>query len=360
MPLRVRAFLPYPVNRVPGQRFRIEQWAPLLLREDVQVTFSPFLSPRAMDVLYQRGHTLLKITETLGGYGRRFRESRQVDTFDVAFVYREAAPLAPAVLERQILGSMPMVLDFDDAIYLPPAHPGNPWVAWLKDTDKTDMLCQLARHVTVGNETLARHARSRSRAVTVLPTTIDTDIYVPSERVAHPRPVVGWSGSLTTLPYLAGLHETLLALRGRVDFELRVIGGEISLPGLDVKCRPWRAETEVRDLQDLDVGLMPLPDDPWTQGKCGLKALQYMALGIPAVVSPVGVNAEIVGNGVDGFHASTPGEWVSHLARLIGDAALRARLGAEARRTVEARYSARGQAPRLAEVFREAAGKRPG
>jgi glycosyltransferase involved in cell wall biosynthesis len=310
-----------------------------------------------MDVLYQRGHTLLKITETLRGCVRRFRESRRVDSLDVAFVFREATLLTPAVLERLILGSLPMVLDFDDAIYLPPAHPVNPWVAWLKDADKTDTLCQWARHVTVGNETLARHARPLSRAVTVLPTTIDTDSYVPSNRVANPRPVVGWSGSLTTLPYLARLHDTLLALRGRVDFELRVIGGDVRMPGLDVKCQPWQAETEVRDLQGLDVGLMPLPDDPWTRGKCGLKALQYMALGIPAVVSPVGVNAEIVSNGVDGFHASTPGEWVSHLSRLIGDPALRARVGVEARRTVETRYSARVHAPRLAAVLRKAAGK---
>jgi glycosyltransferase involved in cell wall biosynthesis len=357
VPLQVRAFLPYPVNRVPGQRFRIEQWAPLLLREDVQVAFSPFLSPRGMDVLYQRGHTLLKIIEILRGCIRRFREARRVGSIDVAFVFREATLMAPAVLERRILGPVPMVLDFDDAIYLPPAHSANPLVARLKDAGKTDTLCRWARHVTVGNETLARHARRLSRAVTVLPTTIDTGSYVPSDRAAHPRPVVGWSGSLTTLPYLADLHDTLLSLRSRVDFELRVIGGEVRMPGLDVKCQPWRAETEVSDLQELDVGLMPLPDDPWTRGKCGLKALQYMALGIPAVVSPVGVNAEIVTNGVDGFHASTSDEWVGHLARLIGGPALRARLGAEARRTVETRFSAHVHAPRLAAVLREAAGK---
>jgi glycosyltransferase involved in cell wall biosynthesis len=358
VPLRVLALLPYPVARVPGQRFRIEQWAPLLSREDVHVTFSPFLSQRAMDLLYRKGNTLLKIAATIRGYVKRFKEAHRVDSYDLAFVFREAALLAPAVVDRRILGGLPWVLDFDDAIYLRSANEPSRWVGWLKDTGKTDALCRVARHVTVGNETLAKHARPISRAVTVVPTTIDTDAYVPEERrTANLRPVVGWSGSLTTLPYLIGMHETLLALRREVDFELRVIGGEADLPGLDVTCLPWRAETEVEDLRPLDIGLMPLPDDSWTKGKCGLKALQYMALGIPPVVSPVGVNTEIVRDGVDGFHASTPAEWVGHLTRLIAGPALRRQLGAEARRTVEARYSARLHAPRLARVLREAAGR---
>lgn len=357
MSLRVLTLLPYPVGRVPGQRFRIEQWAPRMAGEDVEVTFSPFLSPRGMDVLYRRGHTLTKLGETLRGYRHRLREARRFGSYDVAFVFRETALLAPTAIERLILRRVPWVLDFDDAIYLRPANEPSRWVSWLKNSGKTDALCRRARHVTVGNETLANHARSIAKAVTVVPTTIDTDGYVPRTRAANPRPVIGWSGSLTTLPYLAGLHDTLLELRRRVDFELRVIGGEVHLAGLDVTCLPWRFETEVEDLRPLDIGLMPLPNDPWARGKCGLKALQYMALGIPPVVSPVGVNAEIVRHGVDGLHASTPAEWVDQLSRLVRDAALRRRLGAEARRTVEERYSARVHAPRLARVLREAAGR---
>jgi glycosyltransferase involved in cell wall biosynthesis len=357
MPLSVLALLPYPLARVPGQRFRIEQWAPLLGREDVRVTFSPFLSDRAMDVLYRPGHTLLKITETLRGYRRRIRETRQLEAHDVAFVFREAALLAPAVLERPLFRRVPSVLDFDDAIYLPPANAPTRSISWLKDGSKTDALCRLARHVTVGNRFLGEHASAVSRAVTVLPTTIDTDAYIPRERKPNPRPVVGWSGSLTTLPYLEGMRETLLELRRRVDFELRVIGGTVVLPGVDVTCIPWRAETEAEDLRPLDVGLMPLPDDPWTRGKCGLKALQYMGLGIPPVVSPVGVNAEIVDDGRSGFHATTPAQWVERLALLICDPSLRQRLGSEARRTVETRYSAAVHAPRLANVLREIAAR---
>jgi glycosyltransferase involved in cell wall biosynthesis len=118
----------------------------------------------------------------------------------------------------------------------------------------------------------------------------------------------------------------------------------------------WRADTEVEDLREVDVGLMPLSDDEWSQGKCGGKALQYMALGIPPIVSPVGVNARIVRDGVNGFHARTEDDWVDRIATLLRDCSLRRALGSEARRTIETSYSARIQVPRIARVFREVAG----
>jgi glycosyltransferase involved in cell wall biosynthesis len=352
--LRVLVLLPYPTNQVPGQRFRIEQWAPHLHQEGLEVTLSPFLAPSAMGVLYGRGRSLSKVRETIRAYLGRLRVLRRLGSYDVAFVHREAVILGSARLERFVAKRLPVVYDFDDAIYLGQANTMNPWAAWLRDSGKTEALCRLARHVTVGNDILAAYARPRASAVTVLPTTIDTEAYVVRGRPPHSRPVLGWSGSVTTLPYLAAMRDTLLRLRQRLDFELRVIGGELEVPGLDVRCRPWRAETEVEDLQALDVGIMPLPDDPWTRGKCGLKALQYMALGIPAVVSPVGVNAEIVRDGENGFLASTPEEWVARAAMLLTNAELRRRLGSAARRTVEDRYSARVHAPRLAKILREA------
>jgi glycosyltransferase involved in cell wall biosynthesis len=168
--------------------------------------------------------------------------------------------------------------------------------------------------------------------------------------------VVGWTGSSTTVPYLKTLLPVFSELRRLVDYELRIIGGCVAVPGVDVRCVPWRPESEVQDLRPLDVGLMPLPDDEWSRGKCGMKALQYMGLGIPPVVSPVGVNARIVRDGVSGFHARTPAEWLDRMVLLLRDPGLRARMGAEARRTVEEGYAARVHAPRLAEIFRAVAG----
>jgi glycosyltransferase involved in cell wall biosynthesis len=354
--LRVLALVPYPVGRVPGQRYRIEQWAPLLAREGVEVAFAPFLSEDGLGVLYRPGHAAAKAAATLGGYARRLRDAWR-GGHDVTYVYREAAPLAPAWLDGWLSRRRPVVFDFDDAIYLPTASPANAWAAALRSPDKTDGLCRRARHVTVGNEHLAEYARERNAAVTVVPSTIDTDLYVLRERPPQPTPVVGWTGSLTTLPHLQALGPALARLARDVPFRMEVVGGTLELPGVEVACRHWRAETEVDDLRSFDVGLMPLPDDEWARGKCGMKALQYMALGIPPVVSPVGMNAALVRDGVNGFHARSDGEWVDRLALLLRDPGLRARLGHEARRTVEERYAARVQAPRLARVFRLAAGR---
>ena len=136
---------------------------------------------------------------------------------------------------------------------------------------------------------------------------------------------------------------------------MRVIGAKVDIEGLAVRCLPWRAETEPDDLRPLDVGLMPLPDDAWSRGKCGMKALQYMALEIPPVVSPVGVNATIVRDGVNGFYARTEEEWIDRIGLLLEDESLRRSLGQEGRRAVEESYSARAHAPRVARIFAETA-----
>jgi glycosyltransferase involved in cell wall biosynthesis len=152
------------------------------------------------------------------------------------------------------------------------------------------------------------------------------------------------------------LTGALLELRRSFEFTVRVIGATVQMPGLDVECVPWSAAREVEDLRPLDIGLMPLPDDEWSKGKCGMKALQYMGLAIPPVVTPVGVNAAIVTDGVTGFHARNEREWVDRLGHLLSDARLRARLGTAARRRVEEAYSARVHAPRIARIIRDLAG----
>jgi glycosyltransferase involved in cell wall biosynthesis len=223
----------------------------------------------------------------------------------------------------------------------------------LKPVSKVETICRVARHVTVGNAYLARFAQNHAREVTVVPSTIDTDVYQIQSRPRNRVPVIGWTGSVTTASYLATLAPALRRLREKRDFELRVIGAKVDIEGLTVCCIPWAADTEPDDLRALDVGLMPLPDDEWSRGKCGMKALQYMALGIPPVVSPVGVNATIVRDGVSGFHARTEDEWIDRIALLLEDEPLRRSLGHEARRTVEASYSARVHAPRIAKVLAE-------
>jgi len=353
--IRVLALVPYPIDRAPGQRYRIEQWAPLLRRAGVQVTLSPFLSRRGMDLLYEPGHVAAKAQEILRGYLKRFTDVLWPGSADVIFVYREAALLGPAWIEWLLALRRPLMFDFDDAIYLADTSQANAWSRTLKSVTKVETICRVARHVTVGNEFLASYAKDRAREVTVIPSTIDTDIYQIQPRAQNRVPVVGWTGSVTTVPYLMAVAPALRRLREKREFEMRVIGAKVHIEGLAVRCHPWRAETEPDDLRALDLGLMPLPDDDWSRGKCGMKALQYMALGIPPVVSPVGVNATIVRDGINGLHACTEEEWIDRIALLLEDEPLRRSLGQEARRTVEESFSARAHAPRLARILTEAA-----
>jgi glycosyltransferase involved in cell wall biosynthesis len=207
-----------------------------------------------------------------------------------------------------------------------------------------------------GNDVLRDYALRYNSHVSVVPTTIDTEHYIPQPRRTGGLPIVGWSGSFSTVQYLALVRPALQTLAQHRPYRLRIIGGSgVTVPGVEVECLPWQAETEVTDIGGLDVGLMPLPDDDWARGKCGLKALQYMALAVPAIVSPVGVNTEIVDHGRNGFLAATQADWVAGLERLLTDPSLRRHMGEAARTTVEDRYSARVVVPKVARILKEAA-----
>lgn len=354
--MRVLVLEPYLYDTAPGQRFRIEQWARLLEKQGVSFTFVPFESGELHRIMYRRGFVVRKAAAVLRGGVQRLRLLGGLRGFDVVFLFREAAPVGPAVLERLIARrGVPIVYDFDDAIYLPNASGANRIFSVFKCVGKTRTICRLSAHVTVGNEHLRRFASRHARRTWLVPTTIDVERYLPRPPRQREAPVViGWMGSETTLPHLRMLGEPLRELASRRRFALHVVSpAPVSLPGVTLRWTPWTAESEVRDLQGFDVGIMPLPDDRWARGKCGAKLLQYMGVGVPGVASPVGVNTEIVDDGVNGFLAGTPAEWVDRLAALIDSAPLREEMGAAGRRTVQERYSAQVHAPRLLDIFRQ-------
>jgi glycosyltransferase involved in cell wall biosynthesis len=244
-----------------------------------------------------------------------------------------------------------MIFDFDDAVFVAYRSPSNGYLSYLKFPGKTGTIIARSAHVMAGNAYLAEYSRAFNQNVTIVPTTIDTDKYVPFDRAGNEIPVIGWSGSYSTVQHLDTIRRPLQELAKRHRFKLRVIGTrEYEIDGVEIEALPWRAETEVEDLQRMDIGVMPLPDNQWSRGKCGLKALQYMALGVPTVCSPVGVNTEIINDGVNGLIASDE-EWIEKLSQLIIDINLRKRLGDAGRATVVDRFSARSQAPLVADIF---------
>jgi glycosyltransferase involved in cell wall biosynthesis len=282
----------------------------------------------------------------------------RVGDFDVIFIQREAMPLGPAWFERLVsVNKLPIIFDFDDAIYLPNVSDANRWILWLKRPSKTAAIIRLSSQVIVGNEVLRRYAVQFNENVTVIPTPIDTDFYTVRSEVerSHKPITIGWVGSNSTVQYLHQLDSVFKELASRYTFQVRVIGGQYDLAGVDVSCQPWSLENELTDLHSFDVGVMPMPDNDWTRGKCGFKALQYMGVGVPAVVSPVGVNRQIINHGENGFLASTEDEWMTCLTRLVEDPSLRCHLGKAGRKTVEDRYSVKLNAPKLLEIIHSAA-----
>lgn len=363
-PLRATFLVPYPPDSVGGQRFRFEQWLSLLGESAIEARIVPLFSPGAYSSLYRRGHLARKTASTMWGAAKRILTTASLRNTDVVYVYRELFPLGPPALEMLLERRLPVVFDFDDAIYLPSTSEANRIIRPLKRTEKVDRTVAHAAATTVGNEHLARYARQYSEDVFVIPTTIDVDRYAPEPHRGgrSSTPVrIGWSGSPTTSPHLRHIEGALRRVLTENEAELVVLGDpEFSLPDVpNVSVRRWTREGEISEVGAFDIGLMPLPDDEWTRGKCGFKALLYMSLGVPAIVSPVGVNTEIVDHGVNGLIASAENDWIEAITRLIRDVELRRTLGDAGRRTVIDRYSGQEWAPKFLDVLTYAAQKAP-
>jgi len=246
---------------------------------------------------------------------------------------------------------VPLVYDYDDAVFTSQIR--RSWPTRRRVKRRLTAVMQAADLVTAGNRYLADYARTYARRVEVVPTGVDMKSY--PYRAVRPSavPVFGWIGSRVNHRYLEALGRALRRLAGEgLRFRVMVVSdGDVDLPGIAVDVRRWSRASEVADLLEFDIGLMPLADDEWTRGKCALKALQYMAAGIPAVCSAVGSVKEIISSGKNGFLCRTDENWVEVLHRLSQDVQLRGRIGAAGRATVAERFDMPIIASRLADLL---------
>ncbi len=335
---------PYPPHRVASQRFRFEQYLSQLTKNGVSYTTEPFFSEEGYRAFYQRGNLVSKIRAIVHSYVKRYLLLLRLRKYTFIFIHREATPLGPPIIEWVIAKVLrkKIIYDFDDAIWLTDNTSESRFEKFLRWRRKVASVCRWSYRVSCGNGYLAEYARQFNTQVVVNPTTIDTDATPIRSTPSHESKVtIGWTGSYSTLKYFRQLVPTLQALHRQypaVDFI--VIADQDPVPALsNYHFIRWAADTEKADLLRFDIGIMPLPDDPWTKGKCGFKALQYMAIGIPAVVSPVGANCEIVRHDVEGYWSTTPDEWFSHLEALILDPDKRLAMGKRGRERVERYYS---------------------
>jgi len=355
MSISLCALVPYPSNTAPSQRFRIEQWIPHLAEHGVSVDLLPFADQKLMGLLHRR-NVVTKAALSANAVIRRLGHVARARRYDAVLIHRSVCIAGPATLERLIaLLGRPIIFDFDDAIFQLHTAEANRRLAWMKFPGKTAAICRLSAHVVAGNSYLAAYALRHNSHVSIVPTSVDTERYRPPE-VPKPegRFIVGWTGSSTSQTHLESFAPVLRELTKWPNVDLRVISDRTPvMPEVPFAWRRWSPANEVKDLAQFDVGIMPMPDDRWARGKCSLKALLYMSMGIPAVCSPVGTNREIIRDGDNGLLASTPEAWLGKLRALADQPELRRRLGAAGRRTVLKNYSMTKCAGLLAHVVQE-------
>jgi glycosyltransferase involved in cell wall biosynthesis len=346
----------------PGQRYRVEAFLPALQRRGIEFRYDWLLDRDDLRVFYGREPVSRKASVAAKGGLRRLASLVRPGGVDAFFVQREAFFLGGAWSETLARLRAPVIYDFDDAIWIRTMSEANRSFAWLKNVDKIPRIVGLAHTVIAGNDYLAAWARQHSSNVHVIPTCVDTDRFSPIARSAADVVTIGWSGSASTLAHLRPLMpalERVVAKRGQ-RVRIRVMGDPaFEHPPLGLRGEAWSPAAEIALLQEMSIGLMPLPDDDWTRGKCGFKGLLSMAMGAATVMSPVGVNTEIVRHGENGFLAATEDEWVELLCRLVDDAALRTRVGQAGRQTVVDRYSVRRWEETLAALLTAAVAGSP-
>lgn len=351
----VAIFCPYPLAGAPSQRFRYEQYLDILQQHNIEYQIFSFLDTYTNAILYRKGHILQKVLGILEAYFRRIKHVFKARHADYVLLHREASPLGPPVFEWLLtkVWRKKIVYDFDDAIWLPNTSGVNKIVSRLKWHHKVASICRWSYKVSCGNAYLCQYAAQFNASVVLNPTTIDTsNLHNQIQNQETDIPVIGWTGSHSTMRFLDEIVPVLQRLSEKYTFKIVIISNQAPDFQLsNLAFIQWQASTEIKDLLNMHIGIMPLTDDPWAKGKCGFKALQYLSLGIPAVVSPVGVNSEIVEHDINGYLCSEAHEWYEALATLISNDTLRIRMGEAGRRKVEEKYSVKANKENFLTLF---------
>jgi glycosyltransferase involved in cell wall biosynthesis len=334
---------PYPEGSAPSQRFRFEQYVDYLRERGFLVEIHPFYDYNAWQTLYTEGNYIRKTLKVISCFLKRFGLLFKLHKANYLFIHREVAHIGPPIFEWLIAKVLrrKFIYDFDDAIWLPNYSETNSRFHWVKAYWKVKYCMKWAHSIAAGNAYLATYARQFNPNVYIVPTSIDTKNHhnIVVNHQANPT-VIGWTGSHTTMRYLDALIPILKKLETLYTFQFIVISNEN--PRYDLRSLSfikWCKETEIDDLSKIHIGIMPLQNDIWTEGKCGFKGLQYMSLGMATLMSPVGVNCSIVENGINGFLVETPAEWEEKLELLLKDRVLRKQLGENGRKTIQNRFS---------------------
>lgn len=356
--MRVLVLTPYPYGTTAGPRSTFELWEPVLRDAGIELEYLVFESDRLHRILYQPVSKATKAAEMLRCYARFLPKLRAVRDCDAVLVNREATLIGPALVERWIVRQgTPLIYLLDDPLYIPYRSPSNGWLSYLKFFGKVAAICRISSAVLANSPSHVEFATRHNTNVWEIPSLVDAGRYDGWKPRTSPngRTCVGWSGSPSTVTNLQVIREPLKDLSARRDTELLLIGArDFGLPDIPHTGVEWSADREVEDLRRLDIGLLPVPRTPWTPHKLYLKLVQYMALGIPAVATPLGTNPIMIREGETGFLAEGVTQWREKVERLIEDPELRERVGRRAAEFAREHYTLQANAEKIIAAFRSA------
>jgi glycosyltransferase involved in cell wall biosynthesis len=354
--MRVLALIPSQIGHSPGQRGSIELWDEVLREAGIELVFAPFETERLRQILYTSGNQVGKVFETVRGYLSRLGLLRGLDAYDAVFVYREAALLGPAVIERLVAREKPIIYQLDDPLFIPYRSPSNGYLSYLKFFGKVKRIIEMSKVVMVNSTAIREYAAQFNSNIWQVPSVVDTREFdyrpFPAD---FSRPCIGWSGSPTTIKNIKLVERPLQEISAADICDIHFIGGtDFDLTGVRHTSQLWRRETEADDLRRIQIGLVPLPNNAWNPHKFIMKTAQYMALGIVPVGTPMASNTEVIRHGENGFLAATDGEWVEYLTILAKDSTLRSRMSSEAAADAVAKYSLEANREKIVSAFRSA------
>lgn len=367
--MKVLALCSFPIESA-ATRYRLMQYIAPLAEKEIELTVLPYFGTPEYAILYKSGYkyTMKKAFQVMRLTTKRFLDSLKAYKFDVILVQREAMVFGPPIFEwlSKKIGNCPMILDLDDATYISYVSPTfGKLISSLKFFGKTNQMIDWAETVICGNRFIAEYVEKRGTNTTIVPTVVDTSKFFPIEKDKNKIPIIGWIGTHSTFPFLEAIFPVLSELAKKHEFTLKIIGSgqeKIKVDGVNIENLNWSLTREIKDFQSMDIGLYPmkaseLVSKEWILGKSGFKAIQYMCVGIPYTVTPLGVTAEMGIKNKTHFAATNNEEWYESLDKLLKSQELRINMGKKGREYALENYSVSKQTEKIAATLSNAVNK---
>jgi len=348
----IPCLLPYPNDTVPGQRFRWEQWENILKKKNI-ILKKIFFSDNFFINLKNKRNIFVIIY-----YIFLYIKFLIVILFNCKnstfIIFRNCTIGGPPIVEilLKLIGKK-IIFDFDDAIQYGSEN-NNSWLFsnLIRCDWKIKIIIKISNIVIAGNKNLKKFASKLNDNVKIIPTTIDIKKYKFVKKKIQKTLTIGWSGSLSTSKYIENFLPILLKIQKKKKFKILIIGSKLNINNKEIKCLDWSSKNELKYLNKIDIGLMPLPNNQWTKGKCGLKIIQYLSVGIPSVVSNVGINSEIIINGKNGYLVNNKSEWKIYIKKFLKNPKIVSKMGLNGRKIVEKNFSDFAIINKLSKILR--------